>query len=57
MNTDVPGLGIKTEQRIWNCGIHCWDDLLRQGHIPFSPKKGEILKRSIEESIEHLSVQ
>ena len=21
MNTDVPGLGIKTEQRIWNCGI------------------------------------
>ncbi len=51
----IPGLGIKSEQRIWNSGIHCWDDLLRQGPIPFSPKKGEVLKRSIEDSIEHLS--
>ena len=51
----IPGLGIKTEQRIWNSGFHCWDDLLRQDPIPFSPKKGEVLKRSIDESIEHLT--
>jgi len=51
----IPGLGIKTEQRIWNSGIHCWDDLLRQDPMHFSPKKREVLKRSIEGSIEHLS--
>ena len=51
----VPGLGIKTEQRIWNSGIHCWGDLLRQDPVHFSTKKREVLKRSIEESIEHLS--
>jgi len=51
----VPGLGIRTEQRIWNSRIHCWDDLLRQDLIHFSPRKREVIKRSIEDSIEHLS--
>ena len=53
----VPGLGIKTEQRIWNSGIHCWDDMLRQDLFHFSFKKREVLKRSIEDSIEHLSAR
>ena len=51
----IPGLGIKTEQRIWNSGIHCWDDLVGQEIIHSSPKKGDVLKGSIEESIGHLS--
>jgi uncharacterized protein len=51
----VPGLGIKTEQRIWNSGIHCWDDLLRGNLALFSQRRMDILKQSIEESLEHLS--
>ena len=51
----IPGLGIKTEQRIWDSGICCWDDLLRGGYARISPKKRDIIARCIEESIEHLS--
>jgi uncharacterized protein YprB with RNaseH-like and TPR domain len=51
----VLGLGIKTEQRIWSSGIHSWDDFIG-GDLPrFSPARKDILKRSIEDSIEHLS--
>jgi len=51
----VPGLGIKTEAKFWSSGIQSWEDLLGQELIHFSPKKGDVLKRSLEESIEHLS--
>ena len=32
-----------------------WDDLLRGGSARISPKKGDIITRCFEESIEHLS--
>ena len=51
----VPGLGIKTEKNIWASGIHSWEDLLREDLTRFSPVRRDILKRSIEDSIEHLS--
>jgi uncharacterized protein YprB with RNaseH-like and TPR domain len=51
----VPGFGIKTEQRIWSFGVRCWDDLLGGGLSKLSPTRREITKRTIEESIEHLS--
>src|SRR4030043_1480660 len=51
----IPGLGIKTEQRIWSSGIHSWDDLLRGNLKFFSLKRADTLRRSIEDSIEHLS--
>jgi uncharacterized protein YprB with RNaseH-like and TPR domain len=51
----VPGLGIKSEQRIWSSGISSWDDLPCKGFNCFSPYKREIVKRFIEESLEHLS--
>jgi len=51
----VPGIGIKSEQKIWSSGIHSWDDL-DQGDPSFAVRIGrERLERSIEESIEHLS--
>jgi len=28
----ITGLGIKTEQRIWSFGVHCWDDLLSRDY-------------------------
>ena len=34
----VPGLGTKTEQRIWSSGVHSWNDLLnlQERTVPFS---------------------
>jgi hypothetical protein len=51
----VPGLGIKSERRIWSSGIHSWDDLLRGDLRCFSPKGADTLRRSIEDSRKHLS--
>jgi uncharacterized protein YprB with RNaseH-like and TPR domain len=51
----VPGLGIRTEQRIWLSGIRSWWDLLGRDFTWFSPMRRENLKRGIEESLEHLS--
>jgi hypothetical protein len=46
----VPGLGIKSEQRIWSSGIHSWDSLLREDLKCFSLKRVDALRRSIEDS-------
>ena len=51
----VPGLGIKSEQRIWFSGLSSWDDLPCKECACLSPYKREIIKRCIEESQEHLS--
>ena len=51
----VPRLGIKTEQRIWSSGIHCWDDLLRGDLKCFSLKRADTLRRCIEDSKTNLS--
>ena len=53
----ISGLGIKTEQRIWAAGIHSWDDLLREGLRRASPRRRDIFKQGMEESIEQLSVK
>jgi uncharacterized protein YprB with RNaseH-like and TPR domain len=52
----ILGLGIKSEQRIWSTGIHSWDDLFKEDVGHFSRKRTDILKRGIEESLEHLSI-
>jgi uncharacterized protein YprB with RNaseH-like and TPR domain len=51
----VPGIGLKSEQKMWSSGIHSWDDLLMGDLSLFSPIKRNNLKRSIEESNEQLS--
>ncbi len=51
----IPGLGIKSEQRIWSSGISSWDDLSCKEFNCFSPYKREVIKRCIEESAENLS--
>ncbi len=51
----VPGIGVRSEQKIWSSGVHCWEDLDR-GDPCLTVRIGkERLKRSIGESIEHLS--
>ena len=51
----IPGIGIRSEQKIWACGIHSWNDLLNGDLCHFSPRKRDLSKRTIEESTEHLS--
>jgi uncharacterized protein YprB with RNaseH-like and TPR domain len=51
----VPGIGIRSEQKIWSSGVHSWDDL-DNGDPSFCVRIGkDRLKQSIEESIKHLS--
>jgi hypothetical protein len=50
-----PGIGIKSEQRIWSSGVHSWDDLLSRDSKCFYLKRADTLKRCIEYSVEHLS--
>ena len=51
----VPGLGIKSEQRIWSSGISSWGDLSGKEVTCLSPYKRGFIKDCIEESAEHLS--
>ncbi len=51
----TPGIGMKSEQRIWSSGIYSWNDLLNGNFSLFTPIKRDSLKRSIEESHEELS--
>jgi hypothetical protein len=51
----VPGLGIKSEQRIWSSGISSWEDLSGKEVTCLSPYKRGFIKGCIEESAEHLS--
>jgi uncharacterized protein YprB with RNaseH-like and TPR domain len=51
----IPGIGIRSEQKIWSSGIHSWDDLLTGECSCFTPMKKDKLKKCIEESNEQLS--
>jgi len=51
----VPGLGIKSEQRIWSSGICSWEDFLRENLTHFSPQRRDTLSRGIEESLDQMS--
>jgi uncharacterized protein YprB with RNaseH-like and TPR domain len=51
----TPGIGMKSEQKIWSSGIYSWNDLLKGDLSIFTPTRRDILKRSIEESHEQLS--
>lgn len=50
----IPGIGIKSEQALWEKGIRSWDDLLAAGNIGSSTKKIEKMKGSLRESQEQL---
>jgi len=50
----TPGIGTKSEQKIWSSGIYSWNDLLKGNLSLFTPTKRDTLKRSIGESHEHL---
>ncbi len=52
----IPNIGATTEQRIWNCGIKCWEDYLKNHNMIRVPRtKKRLLHSGVEESIEQLS--
>ncbi|MDP2647469.1 MAG: ribonuclease H-like domain-containing protein [Desulfobacterales bacterium] len=50
----IPGIGPKTEQRLWNSGIHSWDDFTadRMVHLPQS--RIDAINTVLEESRHHI---
>lgn len=50
----VPGIRLKTEQRLWSSGFRCWKDVIQSDSFPFSLFKGKPIKGYVEESIAQL---
>ena len=50
----IPGIGIKTEQRFWDSGIHKWEDFTQKCPIGFSQSKSDTVTRYIQESMRQI---
>jgi len=50
----IPGIGIKTEERLWDSGILDWDDFKEPFEINLSHKKLESIERYLQESRKHI---
>lgn len=50
----IPGIGNKTEQQIWDSGIHRWKDFTQNCPIRLSQSKIDTIIRSLEESRQHI---
>jgi uncharacterized protein YprB with RNaseH-like and TPR domain len=52
----IPGVGPKTERRIWERGIHTWSDFLRHpAAAGLSPRATERLSHVVSLSVDHLA--
>ncbi len=49
----IPGIGTKTEQRIWDRGIHRWQDFLDRPKPFFSHAKDRLVNEHLEASLAH----
>jgi len=50
----IPGIGTKTESRLWDSGLYCWEDITRSDSIRLSPARLNAARCCIEQSIGHL---
>jgi len=50
----IPGIGIKTEQRFWDSGIHNWDDFTPNCPVRLSQSKMDTIASYLEESKQNL---
>jgi len=41
----IPGIGVATEQRLWEAGVHHWDDFAAPWPAGFSGRRGEMVRR------------
>jgi len=49
----IPGVGPKTEQRIWHQGIHTWQAFLDYDHTIFSPARDALIGMELTASLAH----
>lgn len=52
--THIPGIGIITEQRFWDSGIHNWDDFTQNCTFRLSQSRMDTISSYLEESHQHL---
>ena len=45
----IPGIGIKTEKRLWASGVHTWEDFTQNCPIRLSPYRLDTITRYIQE--------
>ena len=50
----IPGVGLKTERRLWDAGVTCWRAAL-DGPLPVGGARAESLRRDVAESVERLA--
>jgi uncharacterized protein YprB with RNaseH-like and TPR domain len=53
----IPGIGVKTEERLWEAGILSWDAFVQPYPLRLSPNRIESLQRYVDESRNHLKSQ
>ena len=51
----ISGIGPKTKRRLWPSGALSWHAVEENTPIPLSPKRANLLKRYVQESIVHLA--
>ena len=50
----IPGIGTKTEERIWASGVHTWEDFTPNCPIRLSPSRLDTITQYIHESKHHI---
>jgi len=52
----VPGLGPKTERKLWDAGVDSWRTAIQRDQLPLSPKRSELLRAHARASIDQLAL-
>ena len=50
----IQNIGLKTERRLWERGIHTWRQFLDHDQPIFSPARDEYIREEVESSIAHM---
>lgn len=50
----IPGIGAKTERKIWDSGIFTWDEFASENPVHPIPKKRDLVSGYLQESKQHL---
>lgn len=49
----IPGIGRKTEQKLWKRGIRTWHHFLQTKEVVFSPARDQFVRQDLEASVRH----
>jgi len=49
----IPGIGPRTERRIWKSGVYTWQDFLEANSTIIDPSKDRVIRHELERSMRH----